>query len=60
MDCSDSITTERLDSGLRKILDETAKFPRYTEDLMPIFKSTGTAFWAIIKNANDATRETQE
>ncbi len=45
---------ERRGSGLCKILDETAKLPGYTEDLMPIFKSTGTAFWVIIKNVNYA------
>lgn len=39
-------------SGIKKILDESAKLPGYCEELRPTFYSTPTSFIAIIKNVN--------
>lgn len=43
---------ERRGSGLRKIVNETAKLPGYTEDFKPVFYSTPTSFTVVIKNVN--------
>lgn len=43
---------ERRGSGLRKIVNETAKLPGYTEADKPIFYSTPTSFTVVIKNVN--------
>lgn len=43
---------ERRGSGLRKIVNETAKLPGYTADFKPIFYSTPTSFTVVIKNVN--------
>lgn len=46
---------ERRGSGLKKILDETAKLPGYTDELKPQFRSTSTSFFVVLKNVNYAT-----
>lgn len=43
---------ERRGSGLRKIINETAKLPGYTEEYRPAFYSTPTSFTVVIKNVN--------
>lgn len=43
---------ERRGSGIKKILDETAKLPGYTEELKPSFRSTHTSFFVTLKNVN--------
>ena len=43
---------ERRGSGLKKILNETAKFPGYSEQLKPEFYSTPTDFRMVLKNVN--------
>lgn len=43
---------ERRGSGLKKIIDETAKLPGYTEKLKPEFRSTLSEFHVIMKNVN--------
>ena len=43
---------ERRGSGLRKIVNETAKLPGYTEEYRPAFYSTPTSFTVVIKNVN--------
>lgn len=43
---------ERRGSGLKKIIDETAKLPGYTEKLKPEFRSTPSEFHVIMKNVN--------
>ena len=43
---------ERRGSGLRKIVNETAKLPGYTEEYRPVFHSTPTSFTVVIKNVN--------
>jgi len=43
---------ERRGSGIRKILDETAKLPGYMEELKPEFHSTHSAFLVTLKNMN--------
>lgn len=43
---------ERRGSGIKKILDETAKLPGYTEKLKPIFHSTHSSFFVTLKNIN--------
>ena len=45
-----SATTQRC--GLKKIIDETAKLPGYTEKLKPEFRSTPSEFHVIMKNVN--------
>lgn len=47
---------ERRGSGIRKILDETAKLPGYTDELKPTFRSTHSSFHVILKNLNYGTR----
>ena len=44
---------ERRRSGIKKILDETAKLPGYTEELKPTFHSTHSSFFVTLKNMND-------
>lgn len=46
---------ERRGSGLRKILNETAKLPGYTDAMKPVFYSTPTSFTVILKNINYIT-----
>ena len=48
---------ERRGSGIRKILDETAKLPGYTDELKPEFHSTPSSFHVILKNLNYKTSE---
>ncbi|MCD7735340.1 MAG: putative DNA binding domain-containing protein [Clostridiales bacterium] len=43
---------ERRGSGIRKILDETAKLPGYTEEMKPQFRSTSSSFYVTLKNIN--------
>lgn len=43
---------ERRGSGIKKILDETAKLPGYTEELKPMFQSTHSSFFVTLKNMN--------
>lgn len=43
---------EQRGSGLRKIVNETAKLPGYTESLCPTFYSTPSSFTVVIKNVN--------
>ncbi len=43
---------ERRGSGLKKILNETAKLPGYSEQLKPKFYSTPTDFRVVLKNVN--------
>ena len=43
---------ERRGSGIKKILDETAKLPGYTEELKPLFHSTVSSFSVTLKNIN--------
>lgn len=43
---------ERRGSGIKKILDETAKLPGYTEELKPTFHSTHSSFFVTLKNIN--------
>lgn len=43
---------ERRGSGIKKILDETAKLPGYTEELKPMFHSTHSSFFVTLKNMN--------
>lgn len=43
---------ERRGSGIRKILNETAKLPGYTDEFKPQFHSTSTSFFVILKNVN--------
>lgn len=47
---------ERRGSGIRKILDETAKLPGYTDELKPAFRSTPSSFHVILKNLNYGTQ----
>lgn len=47
--------TKRRGSGLKKILDETAKLPGYTNQLKPQFRSTSTSFFVVLKNVNYVT-----
>lgn len=48
---------ERRGSGLKKILDETAKLPGYTDELKPQFRSTSTSFFVVLKNVNYMTSD---
>jgi len=43
---------ERRGSGLKKIRDETAYLHGYSEEHVPIFRSTPTAFHVILRNLN--------
>lgn len=43
---------ERRGSGIKKILDETANLPGYTEKLKPTFHSTNSSFLLTLKNIN--------
>lgn len=43
---------ERRGSGIRKILNETANLPGYTDEFKPQFHSTSTSFFVILKNVN--------
>lgn len=43
---------ERRGSGIRKIFDETAKLPGYTEDFKPEVRSTPASFHVVLKNVN--------
>lgn len=43
---------ERRGSGLKKIMNETAKLPGYSEALKPEFYSDGTSFRIVLKSAN--------
>ncbi len=43
---------EHRGSGIKKILDETAKLPGYTEELKPTFHSTHSSFFVTLKNMN--------
>ena len=43
---------ERRGSGIKKILDETAKLPGYTAELKPTFHSTHSSFFVTLKNIN--------
>lgn len=43
---------ERRGSGIKKILDETAKLSGYTEALKPTFHSTHSSFFVTLKNIN--------
>ena len=43
---------ERRGSGLKKIIDETAKLPGYTDSLKPEFRSTPSEFHVVLKNVN--------
>lgn len=43
---------ERRGSGIRKILDESAKLPGYTKEHKPTFHSTATSFSVTLKNVN--------
>lgn len=47
---------ERRGSGIKKILDETAKLPGYTEELKPLFHSTHSSFFVTLKNINYSTQ----
>ena len=46
---------EKRGSGLRKICEETAKLPTYTDDRRPIFKSAGMTFSTIVYNMTFGT-----
>lgn len=43
---------ERRGSGIKKILDETAKLPEYTDELKPTFHSNNSSFSVTLKNVN--------
>ena len=43
---------ERRGSGIRKIFDETAKLPGYTDAFKPEVRSTSTSFFVVLKNVN--------
>lgn len=43
---------ERQGSGIKKIFDETAKLPGYTEDFKPEVRSTPASFHVVLKNVN--------
>lgn len=51
---------ERRGSGIRKILDETAKLPGYSDDLKPVFRSTETAFFVTLKNINHTSQSVSD
>ena len=51
---------ERRGSGIKKILDETAKLPGYTEAHKPTFHSTSTSFFVTLKNINYTTRSASD
>ncbi len=51
---------ERRGSGIKKILDETAKLPGYTEDLKPTFHSTHSSFFVALKNINYSTQSVSD
>lgn len=51
---------ERRGSGIRKILDETAKLPGYTEEMKPIFHSTHSAFFVTLKNINYSSQSVSD
>lgn len=51
---------ERRGSGLKKILDETAKLPGYTDELKPQFRSTSASFFVVLKNVNHITSASDE
>lgn len=51
---------ERRGSGIKKILDETAKIPGYTEELKPSFYSTTSSFSVTLKNVNYASQSVNE
>ena len=46
---------ERRGSGLRKIIEETARLEGYTEAFKPVFVSTPTDFRVVFKNLNYGT-----
>ncbi len=46
---------EKRGSGLRKICEETAKLPTYTDDRRPIFKSAGMSFSTVVYNMTFGT-----
>lgn len=43
---------ERRGSGIKKILDETAKLPGYSDEFKPSFRSTQSSFFVTLKNMN--------
>ncbi|QKT05505.1 ATP-binding protein [Mycoplasma sp. OR1901] len=43
---------ERSGSGLRKIIDNYKIHENYSEQFMPVFKSTNSSFYIILKNLN--------
>ena len=43
---------ERRGSGLKRIVNETSKLPGYSDDLQPIFSSSGSSFRVTIWNMN--------
>ena len=43
---------ERRGSGLRKIIEETAKLPGYSDEMKPEFTSTPSNFKVVLKNLN--------
>lgn len=43
---------KRHGNGIKKILDETAKLPGYTDELKPTFHSTHSSFFVTLKNVN--------
>ncbi len=51
---------ERRGSGIKKILDETAKLPGYTEELKPTFHSTHSSFFVTLKNINYLTQSVSD
>lgn len=48
---------ERRGSGLKKIVDETASLPGFTDAMRPQFISTDCDFRVILKNLNHAARD---
>lgn len=51
---------ERRGSGIKKILDETAKLPGYTDELKPLFHSTHSSFRVTLKNVNYSTQSVSD
>jgi len=51
---------ERRGSGIKKILDETALLPGYTEKHKPTFRSMHTSFYVTLKNINYVSRSVSD
>jgi len=49
---------ERRGSGLRKIVEETKKLHGYSDEFMPVFRSSRSDFTVVLKNINYSAEQT--